>query len=186
MRRNGTMPPSERGRHRKCSGRRLGRRSRPSEPEETAPPEPGPGTSEVQAAVVPGGMRSKAIRSFVWTGSQTLVVRLLSLLTFTILARLLTPRDYGVAAVAGVFAALAALLAAGGFSQAIAQKETVDRGDLDSIFWISMATGFTMTALTVCLSWPLAAFFGLPELKAVLWTLSPMFVAIAVSSPQMG
>ena len=133
-----------------------------------------------------GGLRRQAIRGFAWTGLQTMSVRLLSLVTFIVLARLLTPHDYGVAAIAAVFAALAALLAAGGFSQAIVQKETLERGDVDSIFWVGMVVGVTLVGLTVILAWPLAAFFRLPELKLVMWVLSPMFLAIAITSPHTG
>ena len=110
----------------------------------------------------------------------------MSLVSFIILARLLSPRDYGVAAVAGVFAALAALLAAGGFSQAIVQKQTVDERDVDSVFWVGVVIGLGLTGLSVGAAWPLAAYFYLPELKPVLWVMSPMFLAIAVSSPQVG
>ncbi len=114
----------------------------------------------------PVGLKQQAIRSFAWTGFQTVSVRLLSLVTFIVLARLLTPHDYGVAAIAGVFAALAALLAAGGFSQAIVQKETLQEEDLDSVFWVGMLVGVALTAGTVILAWPLADFFRLPELRA--------------------
>ena len=84
-------------------------------------------------------------------------------MTFIVLARLLTPHDYGVAAIAGVFAALAALLAAGGFSQAIVQKETLEEEDVDSVFWVGMVVGVSLIVLTVVLAWPLADFFRLPD-----------------------
>lgn len=133
-----------------------------------------------------GGLKGQAIRSFVWTGFQTVSVRLLSLVTFIVLARLLTPHDFGVAAMAGVFTTLSALLAAGGFSQAIVQKETLEAEDVDSVFWVGMVVGVTLTTLTVILAWPLADFFRVPELKAALWVLSPMFLVIAITSPHLG
>ena len=162
------MPPTDPGQHRSAARRRRAQK----------PPAP--------ARATEAPLRSKGIRSFAATGLQTVAVRLLSLVSFIILARLLSPRDYGVAAIAGVFAALAAVLAAGGFSQAIVQKPTVDEGDLDSVFWVGFVIGLAMTGLSVGAAWPLAAFFDLPELKPVLWVMSPMFLAIAASSPQVG
>ena len=130
--------------------------------------------------------KASTLKNFAWAGGQNVAVRLLSLVTFVVLARLLTPHDYGVTAIAGVFGAVFSVFAAGGFSQALVQQPEIDHEDIDSVFWVSVTIAIVLTALTCAAAWPVAAFFHLPELKPVLWALSPMFLAIGFGSPQMG
>lgn len=132
------------------------------------------------------GLRFHSLRGLLWTAGQNLLVRGLSLVTFVILARILTPRDYGIVAIAGVFAALLSLLAAGGLSQALVQRATLDSADIDTAFWVSLCLGALLSVLFASLAMPLASFFGLPELNAVALALSPMLLAVSLGSTPVG
>src|SRR5919112_5244269 len=85
-------------------------------------------------------LRETTARGFLWTTGQALFNRGLSLVGFVVLARLLTPHAYGLAALANVFIALLAIVAAGGYSRALVQRPDVDGLDFDTIFWIGLAT----------------------------------------------
>lgn len=132
------------------------------------------------------GLRRAVVKGSAWTGAQNLAVRLLSLLTFVVLARLLTPHDYGIAAIAGVFSALVAPLAAGGFTAALVQKEHLREEDVDSVFWVGLAIGCTLSVALAALAPAIAWWLDEPELRLVLLVLSPMFLAIALGSAQAG
>jgi PST family polysaccharide transporter len=127
-------------------------------------------------------LREEASRGVVWTGGQALFGRLLSLLSFVVLARLLTPQDYGLAALAMVFIALLTMLAAAGFSQALVQQHEVDQLDLDTIFWIGLGISLVLALLTVGAAWPIAAAFDEPKLRPVLQVLSITLVFVALGS----
>lgn len=130
-------------------------------------------------------MRVTAARGFVWQGAQAVFNRGLSLVTFVVLARLLSPRDYGVVALANVFIIAFGLLSAAGFSTALVQRPTVDKKDLDTMFWIGLTVGLVLMVGISAAAWPLADAYGEPRLRPVLQALSTTFVFIALgSTPQ--
>lgn len=147
----------------------------------TAPPEPQTVSDEV-AGPPPGSLRRSTTRGFVWTMSQAIVVRGLSLVGFVVLARLLSPHDYGLAAIANVFVVLLQMISAGGFSQTLVQRPEVDETDLDTIFWISLGTSVALAVGLCVAAWPLAALYHEPELRPVLQVLSVTFVAVALGA----
>ena len=130
-------------------------------------------------------LRRSAARGFAWTISQALSGRLLSLIGFVVLARLLSPRDYGTVALAAVFAGILQLFAAAGLTQALVQRPTVEKRDLDSTFWYGLLIGVALGLLLFAASWPLAGAFDQPQLGPVLRVLSVSMVFVALgSTPQ--
>lgn len=136
--------------------------------------------TRVLAAKAPDtGLRRAAARGFAWTGAQALVNRALSLIGFVVIARLLSPKEYGVVALANVFSALFAVLSASGYSQVLVQRAHIDKEDLDTVFWIGLGMSAVLTLLLVGAAWPLAAAFHEPKLRPVLQVLATSFVFIA-------
>jgi O-antigen/teichoic acid export membrane protein len=140
--------------------------------------------AEPDLGVVPEteAIRQEGAKGFVWTVGQTLFVRLLSLVGFVVLARLLTPRDYGLAALATAFTSLFWALAASGISAALVQQETVDRTDLDTAFCLGMVSSAALTGVLVLAAWPLADAFGQPGLRPVLQVLAISLIFVGTSS----
>lgn len=130
----------------------------------------------------PRELRGTAAKGFAWTGAQTLVIRVLSLVSFVVLARLLTPEEYGIVALANVFNGLFALLAAAGYSQALVQRPSIDKEDLDTVFWIGMASSLVLTLILFVSAWPLAAAFDEPQLRPVIQVLSISLIFIALGA----
>ena len=130
-------------------------------------------------------LRGSAARGFAWTVGQALSGRLLSLVGFVVLARLLSPGDYGTVALAAVFAGILQVFAAAGLTQALVQRPTVEKRDLDSTFWYGLLIGAALALVLFASSWPLAAAFDQPQLGPVLRVLSisMLFVALG-STPQ--
>ncbi|MDA8585473.1 oligosaccharide flippase family protein [Rhodobacteraceae bacterium] len=89
---------------------------------------------------------------------------LLSFLILPILARLLTPSDFGVAVVALSMLELGAVLGGTG-AMAAAVTYFKNRGDDydQSAFWISLFLGFCLGAVCVIYANPMADFFGSPQ-----------------------
>ncbi|WP_375491198.1 lipopolysaccharide biosynthesis protein [uncultured Jatrophihabitans sp.] len=128
------------------------------------------------------GFKARGVRGFLWTGGQTLVNQTLSLLGFVILARLLDPHDYGIAATANVFVIVLSTLAAAGYSQTLVQKSEVDQRDYDTTFWIGLGTS-SVLAVSLCIAaWPLADIYRQPQLRPVLQVLSVALVFVALGS----
>lgn len=106
-----------------------------------------------------------------------MAIRILITISSTaFLARLLTPDDYGLIAMSSMVTEIAALLANTGFGQILIQKKTINRLQLDSVFWISVMIGVGLYFLTALISVPAAWFFEQDKLAPILWVSGLNFV----------
>lgn len=88
-------------------------------------------------------------------GYQFLGIALRTALTIgstAILARLLSPSDFGYIAMATVITELAALFGAFGITNVLIQKRVISRLNLDTAFWATLGIGTTLTLVVVALS----------------------------------
>lgn len=100
----------------------------------------------------------------------------MSFLVFVVLARLLTPAEFGIVAVASVFLDILLVLARGGLPDAIVQRRTLPPGFSDTAFWVSTIIGVACCFLLSLVSYPIARLFSMPELQSVLVAMSLTFV----------
>jgi PST family polysaccharide transporter len=133
-----------------------------------------------------GEVGRKAARGLAWSTVETILVRLLSLVTFVVVTRLLMPADYGIAAIAGAVATVFALLAAGGYARALVQRPDLTDDEIDAVFWCSLGLGCVVAAIVAGLAQPLAALLDTPELRLVVLATTPLFLAHALSSVPNG
>ena len=94
------------------------------------------------------------------------------LVVTAILARLLTPEDYGVVAVATVFIAFFSLLSNIGIGPAIIQYKELTKNDLNSIFSFTAYVGVVMSLLFYISSWFIANYYENDTLVPVCQILS--------------
>lgn len=85
------------------------------------------------------------------------------LIVSVVLARLLTPGEFGVVAAAMVVMVVAWQLTDLGTAAVIIQREEMDDVLVSSVFWFNIALGVVLAALTVATAGPLAAALGQPE-----------------------
>ena len=69
-----------------------------------------------------------------------------------ILARLLTPADFGLVAMVATLTALAQAFADLGLSEATIQRKEITRDQVTALFWVNVAIGLGLMLLTVALS----------------------------------
>lgn len=101
--------------------------------------------------------RRAARGSAVSVGSQ--VIKLLATLgTLAILARLLTPADYGLLAMLLTFTTFIAVFRDFGLSSATIQRDAVSESQVSALFWVSLLVG-TLLAIAALLLAPVAAWF---------------------------
>lgn len=92
-------------------------------------------------------------------GSKVINV-LVQLVITMVLARLLTPSEYGTVAVLTVFSALFNILADAGVSTAIAQSQDLDESDYGRLFYLSLLIGLVLAVAFFALSFGIAWFYG--------------------------
>jgi O-antigen/teichoic acid export membrane protein len=123
-------------------------------------------------------------RAMVWSGLQTWGTNLIGLAVFVLLARLLSPAEFGLAASAYVVVYFLRVLVDAGFSRLLIQKEHLTSEDADTAFWSALACGVALIVLC-CLAAPLfALLYGEPRLTGIIRALSPIFLFVALDSTQ--
>jgi O-antigen/teichoic acid export membrane protein len=130
------------------------------------------------------GMRPRVLRGVAWKAASQLFRQLARMAVAVILARLLTPEDYGLAAMVLVFSGLVIIFADLALGAALVQREQLTEADRSTVFWTGAAAGLLFTAAGVALSWPLAAFYGEPDVQPLFAALSLSFFVTALGTTQ--
>lgn len=106
----------------------------------------------------------------------------ISLVVMAVLARLLTPDDFGVVAIATVFIAFFELFTNIGFSSAIIQNKELTTKDLSNIYSFTLWMGLGLSLLFLASSWGIASYYGNSTLRSICQILS---VNLFLSSASM-
>ena len=130
------------------------------------------------------GVRAGIAGGVTWKTISAVTLQLSRIVTAVILARLLSPDDYGLASMALVASSLVFVFADVGLGSALVQRETITEEDRCTVFWTSLAVGATLTVVGVAASGFVADFFGRPEVTALFAVFSISFFATSVSSTQ--
>jgi O-antigen/teichoic acid export membrane protein len=131
-----------------------------------------------------GSLRGRVFRGLAWKGGGNMGRQLLRIAVTVVLARLLSPHDYGVAGMVIVFATLVEILGDLALGAALVQRRELSDTDRSTAFWVSVGAGLFFTLLGIVLAAPLAGFYGTPAVKPLFMVMSLSFVITAVGSTQ--
>jgi len=134
--------------------------------------------------VVSTGLPRGVGRGIAWALASQLGRQLIVFATTVVLARLLSPDDFGLIGMATVFTGLATIVNDVGVSGALVQRREISESHLSSMFWLNLIVGLSLCGLTLLLAPLIADFFGSPALTGVLRVLSLLFVAGALGIVQ--
>lgn len=113
-------------------------------------------------------LKQKAASSMVWTAAQKYSMMIIGFISGIVLARLLTPHDYGCIGMLSIFMVLANTFIDGGFGSALIQKKNPTQVDYSTIFFWNMGmSAFVYAILFVCAP-AISRFYNLPILCNVL------------------
>lgn len=120
-------------------------------------------------------MRSRAVSNARWIAVSRVVSVAVQLLSVMWLARLLTPADYGVVAMALVVTNLATLVRDMGTGLALIQKEDLKEETILTAFWFTAGLGAALGLLVAGLAPLMAHVFEASAVSGVLWVLATTF-----------
>jgi PST family polysaccharide transporter len=115
----------------------------------------------------------------VGAGLQFLGIGLRTVITIgstAVLARLLSPSDFGLVAMATVVTELAGLLGAFGLANMLVQRRVINRLQLDTVFWASLGLGTLIAGVVLLLSFAAGWLFAAPDVGRLLRLLCLNFV----------
>ena len=128
------------------------------------------------------GLKQKSVRGGkVMMGSQGITVAV-QLVSTVILARILTPEDYGIFAMVTAITAFAGLFRDLGLSSAAIQKKGLTTGQQSNLFWLNVLMGAFLTVLIAGCAPLVARFYGRPDLVNVTLVLSLNFIIISLGT----
>lgn len=93
-----------------------------------------------------------------------------------VMARLLTPADFGLIAMATAVTGFAALFKDLGLSMATVQKAEINHEQISTLFWVNVTVSAMIALITVAVAPAIAWFYGTPRLTLITITLSLVFV----------
>lgn len=104
----------------------------------------------------------------VWTALQRYSTMLIQFVSGIILARLLTPYDYGCIGMLMIFMLLAESMIDGGFGSALIQKKNPTQTDYSTIFFWNMGVSVVLYAVLSLSAPAIAKFYGIAQLSDIL------------------
>ncbi len=124
------------------------------------------------------------LRGTSWKLGSQIVVQVGRIGFVLVLARLLTPTDFGLVAMALVVTGFVIAFSDLGLGAALVQRHAIDERDRSTVFWIGLGAGVLLTAVGIALSGPLAYFYGEPAVQGLMAALSLSFVVTALGATQ--
>lgn len=126
----------------------------------------------------------KVVAGFIWSTSEIWGSQLIQLLVFLVLARLLAPSSFGLAALATVFLTLSSLLTAQGLPDALVQKRELRQEQTSTVFWLTLVFAALFASILLGLAGQVSTLLGQPAFAPVLRCSTPIIVLDALSSLQ--
>jgi O-antigen/teichoic acid export membrane protein len=128
-------------------------------------------TIEGQAASDDLGSRIRS--GLAWKAGSQFLLQISRMVVALVLARLLAPHDWGLAAMVLVFSGIVVVFTDSALGTALIQRRELLPGDRSTVFWTSAGIGVVLAVAGIALSGPLAAFYREPEVR-------PLFIALSV------
>jgi teichuronic acid exporter len=123
--------------------------------------------SSSDSALRPTRLVSKAIAGASWTTVEQVATTVLKLITLLVLARLVSPAEFGLAAAGLLIAELAFLFSEAAMGQALVQRSQLRPEHIRVAFTVMLLLGLG-AAIALAMSAPaIAGFFGMPPLERI-------------------
>jgi PST family polysaccharide transporter len=126
------------------------------------------------------GLKGKAMRGAGVTIFASGLSFFVHIFSTVILARLLTPSDFGLIAMVTAFSLLLQNFGVNGFSEAIIQKDVINHKLISTLFWVNAAISASLTIIFMLLAPVIAWFYKSPELSTI-----TVFIAFSIIAAGM-
>ena len=127
-------------------------------------------------------LKQKTVRGVSWSAIDNAAQYLVSFGVSIVLARLLTPDDYGLLGIIAIFTAVSVSLINGGFTTALIRKKDVTDDDYNTAFIVNLCMSLLLYAIIFFCAPLIADFFGRQELVSLtrVVSLGMVFGALAM------
>ena len=125
------------------------------------------------------GLKQKTISGLVWSFIDNFSNLGIQFVVGIILARILTPREFGLIGMITIFIAISQSIVDSGFSQALIRKNNCTRVDYSTVFYFNFLVGILIYILLTIFAPIISKFFDEPELTTLIRVLAVVVVVDA-------
>lgn len=115
-------------------------------------------------------------RAVAWNAAAKWATQILSWVSTIVVARLLTPSDYGLVGMAGIYLSLAAMIGQVGIADAVIALRDLSRRQIAELNTVAVLLGVGLVGVSCAVAHPLARFFRTPPLVAVIMVASTTYL----------
>ena len=105
-------------------------------------------------------LKQKAVKGLIWSGIERLSGQIVTFVLTLILARLVTPHDYGVLAIVMVFVSISSLIVDAGFANALIRKVDCTDEDRSTVLYFNIATSIILYGILYLFTPNIASFYN--------------------------
>ncbi len=127
---------------------------------------------------------NSTIGSLVWKFGERMTAQLVSTVVAIILARILTPNDYGIVAIVNIIITICNAFVSGGLGNSLIQKKNADELDFSSMFFFSLGLSGVLYGMVFLLAKPIAVFYNNEILVGIIRVMGLRLPFAAVNSIQ--
>lgn len=120
--------------------------------------------------------RNRTISGLRWSGISQVGRQLLNFFTSVILARLLSPQEFGLLGMIIVFTGFAQVFSELGLGAALIHKQDLNQSHLNSVFLINLVTGVFLSGIIIACAPFIASFYNEPKLKLLTMVVAINFI----------
>ena len=129
-------------------------------------------------------LKHKVFSSMLWRLGERITAQLVTFFISIVLARILSPDDYGAIAMVMVFITIANIFVVNGFGSSLIQGKEVDNVDFSSVFYFNIAFSFLLYLILFLTAPLIASFYRMKILCPVLRVLGLRLILAGVNSVQ--
>ena len=124
-------------------------------------------------------LKTKTINGLIWSFIDNFSVQLSQFIIGIILARILSPNDFGLIGMLTIFITISQWFVSSGFGQALIRKKDCNQNDYSTVFIFNIISGFVLYIVLFLTSSYISNFFNEPQLEALLNVLGISLIIIA-------
>lgn len=121
-------------------------------------------------------LKEKTFQGMTWSFIENSSRHVITFVVGIILARLLSPREFGLIGMIIIFIAISKLLVDSGFNQALIRKKNCTQTDYSTIFYFNIIASIFLYSLLFIFSESIARFFDEPKLKLIVQILGIVII----------
>ena len=129
-------------------------------------------------------MNNKISKGLFWSYSERILAQVVSFVVSIVLARLISPEEFGLVSLVMIFIDLCNVFVTSGLGSGLIQKKDVDEIDFSTVFWVSLTLGIAVYGIVFAIAPVVERFFNYSNMIAVMRVIGLRLVLASVNTIQ--